>query len=40
VVKEYYAPNELAAALRRAGFRNVDVTTTDRFFLLGAGVAG
>ena len=34
IVKVYYAPDELAAALGRAGFEDVEVTTTGRFFLL------
>jgi len=34
IVKVYYAPDELAAALARAGFADVEVTTTGRFFLL------
>ena len=34
IVKVFYTPDELAAALRRAGFADVDVTTTGRFFLL------
>jgi hypothetical protein len=29
----YYAPDELATALRRAGFEDVEVTTTGRVFL-------
>ena len=33
IVKVYYAPDELTAALRRAGFEDVEVTTTGRFFL-------
>jgi demethylmenaquinone methyltransferase/2-methoxy-6-polyprenyl-1,4-benzoquinol methylase len=33
IVKVYYAPDELAAALRRAGFDDIEVTTTGRFFL-------
>jgi demethylmenaquinone methyltransferase/2-methoxy-6-polyprenyl-1,4-benzoquinol methylase len=39
VVKVFYAPDELAAALRAAGFQDVEVTTTGRFFLLATGVA-
>jgi ubiquinone/menaquinone biosynthesis C-methylase UbiE len=35
VVKEFYTPSELEAALRHAGFATADVTTTGRFFLLG-----
>jgi SAM-dependent methyltransferase len=33
IVKVYYTPDELAAALARAGFEDVEVTTTGRFFL-------
>ncbi len=33
IVKVFYDPADLAAALVRAGFRNVEVTTTGRFFL-------
>jgi len=33
IVKVYYAPDELIAALRGAGFEDVEVTTTGRFFL-------
>jgi demethylmenaquinone methyltransferase/2-methoxy-6-polyprenyl-1,4-benzoquinol methylase len=39
VVKEYYEPAELEAALRSAGFDAAEVTTTSRFFLLGQAVA-
>lgn len=35
IVKVYYEPEELAAALRRAGFRGPLVTSTGRFFLTG-----
>jgi SAM-dependent methyltransferase len=35
IVKVYYEPAELRAALLRAGFLSADVTTTGRFFLLG-----
>jgi SAM-dependent methyltransferase len=35
IVKIYYQPDELTAALVAAGFDDVDVTTTGRFFLLG-----
>jgi SAM-dependent methyltransferase len=35
VVKVYYQPAELEAAIRRAGFRDVAVTGTGRFFLTG-----
>ena len=40
IVKVYYTPEELVEALAGAGFRDVEVTTTGRFFLLGTGVAG
>ncbi len=36
IVKVYYAPDELAAALTEAGFTGVEVTATGRFFLLGS----
>jgi SAM-dependent methyltransferase len=39
VVKVYYEPDELAAALLAAGFAAADVTTTGRFFLTGAATA-
>ncbi|MBM4408827.1 MAG: class I SAM-dependent methyltransferase [Chloroflexi bacterium] len=39
VVKEYYRPDELDAALREAGFGSVDVRGTARFFVLGSAVA-
>jgi demethylmenaquinone methyltransferase/2-methoxy-6-polyprenyl-1,4-benzoquinol methylase len=35
IVKVYYEPGELEAALRRAGFEGEGVTTTGRFFLTG-----
>ena len=35
IVKVYYEPAELRAALLRAGFASAEVTTTGRFFLLG-----
>jgi SAM-dependent methyltransferase len=35
IVKVHYEPDELIAALGAAGFDDVDVTTTGRFFLLG-----
>jgi SAM-dependent methyltransferase len=35
IPKVYYAPDELSAALFEAGFADVQVTTTNRFFLLG-----
>ena len=34
IVKVYYEPGELAAALTHAGFEDVEVTTTGRFFLM------
>lgn len=39
IVKVYYAPDQLVAALRMAGFTEVSVTTTGRFFVLGSAVA-
>jgi demethylmenaquinone methyltransferase/2-methoxy-6-polyprenyl-1,4-benzoquinol methylase len=36
IVKVYYAPDELAAALAEAGFADVEVTKTGRFFVLGS----
>ncbi|HEX5149434.1 MAG TPA: class I SAM-dependent methyltransferase [Candidatus Limnocylindrales bacterium] len=39
VVKVYYDPAELEAALADAGFRDAGVTTTGRFFLTGFAVA-
>ena len=39
VTKVFYDPVALAAALGAAGFRDVSVTTTSRFFLLGTGTA-
>jgi demethylmenaquinone methyltransferase/2-methoxy-6-polyprenyl-1,4-benzoquinol methylase len=39
IVKVYYAPLELEAALALAGFREVSVTTTGRFFLTGFAAA-
>jgi demethylmenaquinone methyltransferase/2-methoxy-6-polyprenyl-1,4-benzoquinol methylase len=39
VVKVYWQPAELEAALRAAGFDSADVTTTSRFFLLGRATA-
>jgi hypothetical protein len=39
IVKVYYAPDELEAALRAAGFASAEVTTTGRFFLLGRATA-
>jgi demethylmenaquinone methyltransferase/2-methoxy-6-polyprenyl-1,4-benzoquinol methylase len=35
IVKVYYEPSELEAALRRAGFEGASVSTTGRFFLTG-----
>ncbi len=35
IVKVYYEPAELEAALRDAGFEGIEITTTGRFFLLG-----
>jgi SAM-dependent methyltransferase len=35
IVKVYYSPDELVAALEAAGFASPEVTTTGRFFLLG-----
>lgn len=39
IPKIFYAPRELEAALREAGFDAPDVTTTGRFFLLGRATA-
>lgn len=39
IVKVYYDPSELEAALTRAGFTSADVTTTGRFFLTGVATA-
>jgi demethylmenaquinone methyltransferase/2-methoxy-6-polyprenyl-1,4-benzoquinol methylase len=38
IVKVYYRPDELAAALEEAGFHDVEVTTTGRFFVLATAV--
>ena len=38
--KVYYQPDELEAALARAGFHDSSVATTGRFFLVGSGTAG
>ena len=38
ILKVFYSPNELRAALLEAGFDTADVTTTGRFFLLGRAV--
>jgi demethylmenaquinone methyltransferase/2-methoxy-6-polyprenyl-1,4-benzoquinol methylase len=40
IVKVYREPAELEAALREAGFRDVAVRTTGRFFVLGSTVGG
>ena len=40
IVKVYYTPDELAAALTEAGFEDVEMTTTGRFFVLGTGRSG
>jgi demethylmenaquinone methyltransferase/2-methoxy-6-polyprenyl-1,4-benzoquinol methylase len=40
VVKVFYTPDELSAALHGAGFERVEVTTSGRFFLLGQATAG
>ena len=39
IVKVYYTPSELQAALLEAGFASADVTSTGRFFLLGRATA-
>ena len=39
IVKVFYAPDVLAAALDAAGFDDVEVSTTGRFFVLGSGRA-
>ena len=39
IVKVFYPPEALAAALADAGFEAVDVTTTGRFFVLGSATA-
>ena len=39
IPKVHYSPDELAGALRAAGFEAADVTTTGRFFLLGRATA-
>jgi demethylmenaquinone methyltransferase/2-methoxy-6-polyprenyl-1,4-benzoquinol methylase len=39
IVKVFYEPAELQAALLRAGFGTAEVTTTGRFFLLGQAAA-
>ena len=40
IPKVLYAPDELAAALAAAGFTDVAVRVTGRFFLLASGAAG
>jgi len=40
VRKVFYEPAELAAVLERTGFIDIDVRTTDRFFLLGSARRG
>ena len=39
IPKVYYAPGELSAALRGAGFATAEVAATERFFLLGLAAA-
>ena len=39
IVKVYYEPATLEAAVLRAGFRDARITTTGRFFLLGSATA-
>jgi demethylmenaquinone methyltransferase/2-methoxy-6-polyprenyl-1,4-benzoquinol methylase len=39
IVKVYYSPAELEAALLEAGFASADVSSTGRFFLLGRATA-
>jgi demethylmenaquinone methyltransferase/2-methoxy-6-polyprenyl-1,4-benzoquinol methylase len=39
IVKVFYAPEEIRGALADAGFDEVDLTTTGRFFLLGTSTA-
>ena len=39
IVKVYYEPSALTAALGAAGFDDVDISTTGRFFLLGTAIA-
>jgi hypothetical protein len=36
VRKVFYEPADLAGALARAGFTDIEVATTDRFFVLGS----
>ncbi|MGH2468184.1 MAG: hypothetical protein ACRDGL_10740, partial [Candidatus Limnocylindrales bacterium] len=40
IPKVYYTPDALRPALARAGFTEVELTATARFFLLGSGRAG
>ena len=40
IVKVYYTPDELTAALATAGFEDVEVTTSGRFFVLGSARSG
>ncbi len=40
IVKVFYEPVELATDLRAAGFEDIEVTTTGRFFLLGSARTG
>jgi len=37
VRKVFYEPSDLASALERAGFSEIEVVTTERFFVLGSG---
>ena len=39
IVKVYYRPDDLAAALLEAGFAAADVTTSGQFFVLGTAIA-
>jgi hypothetical protein len=39
IVKVFYSPAELTAALADVGFRDVGVQTTGRFFLRGSATA-
>lgn len=40
VRKVYHAAGELESALRRAGFADIEVVTTERFFVLGSARRG
>jgi hypothetical protein len=40
IPKVFYEPDELEAALRTAGFVDVEVSSTGRFFLMGRATAG